>query len=156
MGDHLSVPERPAQVIEAYAEWLSTRWTWDWFFTGTFAPLAGSSTHTVRGWSGSDKRFRQWVDALPAISPYWVRAREPHQFRNATHFHALLGGVKDLSRKEAWRSWFEANGQGRVDPIKDPSEVAAYVAKYVLKAGGELVFSANADLRMKPKFRETL
>ncbi len=143
-------------MIEAYSEWLSTHWAWDWFFTGTFAPVTGSATHTVVGWSGSDRRFRDWVGGLPAIQPYWVRAREPHQFRNATHFHALIGGVGNLRRDEAWRRWFEANGQGRVDPIKHPGEVAAYVAKYVLKAGGELVFSPNADLMMKPEYRERL
>jgi hypothetical protein len=41
-----------------------------------------------------------------------------------------------------------------VDPIKHPDEVAAYVAKYVLKAGGELQFSSNADLMMKPEYRD--
>ena len=143
-------PGADGDVLGAWAEWLSTQWEWDWFFTGTFAPLTGSATHTLVGWNGSDKRFRAWVSGLPAnADPWWVRAREPHQFRNATHFHALIGGVGNLRRDAAWRSWFERNGQGRVDPIRGTAECAGYVAKYVLKSGGELVFSENAKEHMR-------
>jgi hypothetical protein len=133
-------------VRTAWAQWLTDGWSWDWFTTHTFAPPRAGGLHTVVGWGQSDGRFREWVDGLAkdGAEPYWFRAREPHQFSNATHFHALVGGVGNLSRRDAWRSWFERNGQARVDPIRSADDVALYVAKYVLKLDGSVDFSENA------------
>lgn len=143
-------------VRSEWATWLSESWHWDWFFTGTFAPREGTGTHTSVGWSLSDRLYREWVtlqDEKVATGPgvYWVRAREPHQFRNASHFHALIGGVGNLSRREAWAEWFERNGQARIEPIRGSGAVALYVAKYINKTGGELVFSENAGLFCKER-----
>jgi hypothetical protein len=75
---------------------------------------------------------------------YWLRAREPHQFRNATHFHALVGGVGTLSRRDAFQRWKDQNGMARIEPAAN-ERIVAYVTKYVLKQDGELKFSDNLE-----------
>lgn len=110
------------------------------------------------GYSLSDRRFREFVGQLEERSGvdqvYWLRAREPHQFSRSTHFHALIGGVGKLSRRDAFSEWFGRNGQARIVPVDrdfDSGEtvgsrlaVVRYVTKYVLKRDGEVAFSDNA------------
>lgn len=138
-----------ADVLPAWGAWLSDHWSWDWFVTLTFAPLDGetraSSTHSAVGWDLSDRRFREWVGGLAGqgTDPYWVRARERHQFNRSTHFHALVGGVGNLSRRDAWGEWFGRNGQARIEPVRGAGEAALYVAKYVVKQYGSVEFSEN-------------
>lgn len=166
-----------AEVTEAWAEWIAGAATWDWFFTGTFAPPgtkgADPSTgldrerargHTAVGYSLSDRRFREFIGRLderqPMAGAYWLRAREPHQLSRSTHFHALIGGVGKLSRREAFEDWFRTNGQARIVPVMrdfDTGEavgsrlaVSRYVCKYVLKEHGELTFSDNAREFFRP------
>jgi hypothetical protein len=166
-----SVPPTPQGVQEAWGEWIAGRWSWEWFATLTFAPLGDSRqvVHDQVGWSAGDRHYREWIDSLeqtysvsgdrmrPVSSTglWWVRAREPHQFRNATHFHALIGGVGNLTRKEAWQLWYRKHGMARIEPIREiggpgiVGGVAFYVAKYINKTGGELVFSDNAHEYMR-------
>lgn len=137
----------------AWGEWLAEGWEWDWFSTHTFSDPKGEGTHTSVGWSLSDRRFREWADSLAqkvGMGPevYWVRAREPHKLRASTHFHALVGGVGKLRRDEAWGEWFRRNGQARIEPVNGLG-AGYYVSKYILKAGGEIVFSDNAGAYMK-------
>lgn len=143
--------DSPDGTLDAWGSWLADTWHWDWFHTGTFAPLDGetrkSVTHTAVGWDLSDRRFRQWVEQLQQLAGqpvYWVRARERHQFNRSTHFHSLIGGVGNLSRRDAWREWFERNGQARIEPVRGADEVARYVSKYVVKEYGSVEFSENA------------
>jgi hypothetical protein len=141
-------------VKDAWGDWLSTDWTWDWWVTHTFDPrklVPGSASHTAIGWQRSQACWDAWLseitdglglDGLSTV--YWFRGREPNPFRYGTHFHALIGGVKTVSRRDAWRSWFDRNGHSRIEPY-DPARGAGwYVAKYVVKELGELRFSDNA------------
>lgn len=152
----MSLVEESGKVLEEWAEWIAGGWRWDWFATLTFSPPDGGSLgHTTVGWSLSDRRFRTFVEHLEDEagpgSVYWMRAREPHQFSAGTHFHALIGGVAQLRRTDAWRWWFERNGQARILPADaDPDTgevvgnrlaVCRYVVKYCLKQNGEVVFS---------------
>lgn len=144
---------------DAWGEWLADGWDWEWFATLTFADPKDQGTHTSVGWALSDRLYREWIGRLDervrmAGHPgaYWVRAREPHQLRRSTHFHALVGGVGNLSRRDAWSEWFGANGQARIEPVNTKG-ATYYVAKYVNKAGGELIFSDNAGLHMKESSR---
>jgi len=141
-------------LVQEWAQWLTDGWAWDWFFTGTFGDpdeperLRG---HTSVGWATSDRRFREWADGLDARlgrsgSAYWFRARELHKHRTTTHFHALVGGVGNLSRRQAWRDWFDRNGRARIEPINSRDAVSVYVAKYVLKDEGDYQFSPSAGL----------
>lgn len=151
-------------VKDQWGEWLSTDWTWDWWFTGTFDPRKarmGSATHVVRdvlggthaaiGWQRSQDCWDDWLstitdglglDGLSTV--YWFRGREPNPFRYGTHFHALIGGVRDANRRDAWRSWFDRNGNARIEPYDPLRGAGWYVAKYVAKELGELRFSDNA------------
>jgi len=160
------------EVLEAWGDWIATAASWDWFVTGTFAPPGRKGSdeparaearerargHTSVGYSLSDRRWREWIAHQEARQPmepvYWLRAREPHQFSRSTHFHALVGGVGNLSRRDAFGDWLRENGQARIVPVArdfDTGEavgsrlaVARYVCKYVLKQQGEVVFSENA------------
>jgi hypothetical protein len=140
-------------IVGEWSRWLTDQWRWDWFFTGTFGDPdepARRLGHTSVGWTLSDRLYREWVAELEARSPlqsvYWFRAREPHKHRSSTHFHALIGGVGKLSRRDAWRLWFERNGRARIEPITTVGAVATYVSKYVLKAEGQYEFSPNVGL----------
>lgn len=149
------------EVQEAWGDWIAGAWRWDWFFTGTFSDPKDQGTRTTVGWSASDRYFREWVSDVEQtyhLDPsgvdvrdtstglWWVRAREPHQVRDSTHFHALIGGVGNLRRDQAWRLWFERHGQCRIEPVRPGAGAALYVAKYINKAGGELVFSEDAGM----------
>jgi hypothetical protein len=45
--------------------------------------------------------------------------------------------------QDAWGDWFGRNGQARIEPVNTKG-ATYYVAKYINKSGGELVFSENA------------
>jgi len=145
----------------AWGEWLSAEWDWDWWVTLTYDSrkhVQGSATHTAVGWGRSDRDWEQWLsDTVNAAAlegdaldpPYWFRGREPNPYRYGTHFHALVGNVKEVSRRDAWARWFHPHGHARIEPY-DPSRGAGfYVAKYVAKELGDLTFSPNAGLYRK-------
>ena len=162
-----SLPKRPPEdagvglggrrIVDEWADWLTDQWTWDWFFTGTFRDFQ-SGTHTAIGWGLSDRRYAAWFARLNARAglgnAFWFRAREPHKDRSTTHFHALIGGVQNLRRSVAWEDWYRENGFARVEPITSRLDVARYVAKYVLKADGQLEFSADAGLFKRERERQ--
>lgn len=156
--------DRPArEVLKAeWGQWLSRDWDWDWWVTLTYDMRAetgkfrpASPTHTAVGWARSEQDWDNWLASVseraakdaPMESPYWFRGREPNKHRYGTHFHALVGfpeGVKYAGRSVAWREWFTAHGNARIEPY-DPSRGAGfYVAKYVTKELGDLQFSPNA------------
>jgi hypothetical protein len=117
--------------------------------------------HDLVGWRLSDERYREWVGNLEARtalgSVYWVRSRERNPYRRGCHFHGLVGGVGSLSRRDAWREWFERNGMARIEPIRSVDSraaVVAYVSKYVLKEDGEMMFSDNAGLHQIVRNRD--
>jgi len=140
-------------VGDEWGEWLARAWDWEVFATLTFADPKDRVGHTSVGWGLSDRLYREWTDRLQERLPlgdslYWVRAREPHQMRNSTHFHALIGGVGNLSRRLMWEDWKARNGMARVEPVSTKG-ATFYVAKYVNKTGGELTFSDNAGFHKK-------
>lgn len=143
-----------------WGDWLSTAWDWDWWVTLTYDPrklAPGSATHTAVGWDRSDRDWRTWLESVAGEaarddglqSPYWFRGREPNPYRYGTHFHALVGGVASVSRRDAWERWFSAHGHARIEPYDPQRGAGFYVAKYVAKELGDLTFSPNAGLYMK-------
>lgn len=116
---------------------------------GKFAP--GSASHTLVGWQQSSASWDRWLSTIAderardgLREPFWFRGREANPNHRGTHFHALIGGVSDLSRRDAWRSWFEAQGVARIEPYDPRRGAGWYVAKYVVKELGDLSFSPNA------------
>ena len=146
-------------VHAEWGGWLAREFSWDWFATLTFAPLEGAQSpgavgHDRVGWDLSDRRYREWIEQLAERVPlgdvWWVRAREPHQFYESTHFHALIGGVGKLRRWDAWSEWFGRNGQARIEPVASVEAAGLYVAKYVTKRrDGEVTFSGNLGLHRR-------
>jgi hypothetical protein len=144
----------------AMGQWLSEGWSWDWFVTLTYDLdpsrrkfVPGSATHDVVGWGRSDKDWYRWLGDIvgkAAVSegdaingPYWFRGREPNPSNRGTHFHALVGGVANVSRRNAHALWFERHGFARIEPYDPTKGAGYYVAKYVAKELGDLVFSPN-------------
>lgn len=144
----------------AWGRWLASGWDWDVFATLTFSDPKEQGSHTSIGWALSDRLYREWVGRIEERTNgtldsgvYWARAREPHQMRRSTHFHALIGGVGNLRRTDMWEDWFRRNGQARIEPVATKG-ATYYVAKYVNKTGGELVFSDNAAMYQTSAERE--
>jgi len=155
-------------TVGKLAGWLSDGWSWDWFYTLTFEPIRALRNvapgdrpntrhqpvgpgHSLVGWSASDRYFREWVKGVEERgtldSVFWTRSREVNpNHEGGTHFHGLIGGVGTQRRDRAWREWFGAHGNARIEPIegvRSREAVARYVSKYVMKDGGELLFSDN-------------
>lgn len=146
-------------VLDEWGRWLDSRWRWDWFATLTFdQSKAGTGSHDVVGWSLSRRYWDEWATGiaeragLPGI--YWFRGREPNKNNRGTHFHALIGGVEDLRRSDAWSAW-SRHGFARILPYGEDHEgkplqgAARYVSKYVVKELGDLEFSPDAGLYMR-------
>jgi hypothetical protein len=152
-------------VRDAWGRWLSDSWDWDWWVTLTFDPVSidsggkfapGSATHTSVGWQRSQRSWDAWLSRIedkPAAgglrSSFWFRGREPNPNRRGTHFHALVGGVAHLSRRDAWQSWFTDHGLARIEPYNPRRGAGFYVSKYVVKELGDLRFSENAGAFLK-------
>jgi hypothetical protein len=73
----------------------------------------------------------------------WVRGREYQKWRGVPHFHALIGGVADLRRDEAWAWWFDKFGIARIEPYNRELGAGYYLCKYVTKELGDIRFSPN-------------
>jgi len=126
---------------------------WDWYATLTFRER--SDDEIRRGWTKvglkySERAWKGFVDVLRACrgigEPTWVSCREYQWDRGVPHYHALIGGVKDLRRDEAWRWWFDHYGINRILPY-DPSLGAGfYLCKYVTKELGDIRFSQGLTM----------
>jgi hypothetical protein len=77
--------------------------------------------------------------------PTWVRGMEYQHWRGVPHFHALLSGVKDLRRDEAWQWWFKRFGMARILPYDRQLGAGFYLCKYVVKELGDIQFSDGFD-----------
>lgn len=147
--------ESKGGVLAEWGGWLDRQWSWDWFVTATFDPTKDTTggTHSVVGWGLSAKYWDEWIAKLEVQAGFgavhWFRGREPNPYRLGTHFHALVGGVGTLSRRDAWASWHDEHGMARILPYEPRMGAARYVAKYVAKELGDLTFSPNAGLFVK-------
>lgn len=71
----------------------------------------------------------------------WVRGRELQRERDVSHFHALISGVSNMRRDEAWAWWFKRYGLARILPYDVTRGAGYYLCKYVTKELGEIEFS---------------
>lgn len=169
-GSWIGPTNREVQAV--WGEWLSDTWAWSHWATLTYGESVtgrakGSATHTLIGWSRSDRDWQRWVDewatdaGLPPDRVFWFRGREPNKVRLGTHFHALLGGLetgcgadcfdstgklRELCRGAGWRLWRERHGSMvKVEHYLPDKGAGYYVSKYVTKSFGEFKFSDNLN-----------
>lgn len=155
-------PQRK-EALQEWGDWLSREWSWDLFVTLTHdnsEQALGRGTRTIVGWKASADRWDRFMDEAVTprvkskeglVSPYWVRGREPNPWRKGTHFHALVGGVGDVSRRDLWQWWFQEQGFGlaRILPYEPSKGAAHYLTKYVVKELGDVAFSPNLGLHRR-------
>ncbi len=155
-------PQRK-EALQEWGDWLSREWSWDLFVTLTHdqsEQALGRGTRTVVGWKASADRWDRFMDlaVVPKVkakeglvSPYWVRGREPNPWRKGTHFHALIGGVGEINRRELWEWWFRDQGYGlaRILPYEPSKGAAHYLTKYVVKELGDVAFSSDLGLHRR-------
>ena len=135
------------ELKQAWGKWLSGLADWDWYATLTFRDPSDPDRPgwTKPGWAYAKGAWGRFVQSLPIPlgEPIWVRMFELQRWRGVPHIHALIGGVKDLRRDEAWAWWFKRYGLARILPY-DPSLGAGYyLCKYVVKELGDIDFSGG-------------
>lgn len=139
------------QLQQAWGLWLTGLASWDWYATMTFKPFERHTDGRLwnkPGWHYTDNRWRQWIEKTNELAGFgagqtvkWVRCREFQKQTGISHFHALVAGVADQSRKDAWRRWFDRNGFARIEPYDATKGAGFYLCKYLTKDNGEVVFS---------------
>ena len=143
---------------QAWGDWLTAIGDriggWDWWATLTFRDR--TEEEIARGWTKPGYRYtgRAW-DAFMGFlrdlrglgEPLWIRGREYQHWRGVPHFHALIAGVGDLRRDEAWAWWFGHYGIARILPYDQELGAGFYLCKYVVKEFGDIQFSEGLTLR---------
>lgn len=119
---------------------------WDWWVTATFRePPEYQPGWNKVGWGYTGRAWGKFVKELALTkglgSLWWVRGREYQHWRGVPHFHALVGGVQDLRRDEAWSWWFAKYGMARIEPYNHELGAGYYLCKYVTKELGDIQFS---------------
>lgn len=106
---------------------------------------------TQPGWSYTEKGCNEFLRHLTFANydnpVFWVRARELQPWRGVPHFHALIGGVADLRRDEAWGWWFQRYGIAKIEPYDRSMGAGFYLCKYVTKELGDIEFSEGLTLK---------
>ena len=150
---------------DAWGNWLTgvgdDQGGWDWWVSLTFRDIEAEGTWTRLGWGYTNTAWNKFVKELAqmqfetcqigeirARTPIsWVRCRELQKGRGVDHFHALMAGVSDLRRKDAWAWWFENYGIARIEPYNRNLGAGHYLCKYVTKERGDIQFSENLTMR---------
>lgn len=129
---------RDARV--AFGEFLS-RPEWQWYVTQTFKddyvpPKLG------------DKHYYAWLKSLELACnarglprPFYFRTSELQQ-RGSLHYHSLIGGVGETSRR-LFNDFWSLNGYAKVEAYKAGKGANFYVGKYLTKAESDIRFSHN-------------
>lgn len=114
-----------------------------------FKPPQSRDTHARRArgpWPNAYRKGRCYAQ--------WVAGIEPHK-SGRLHAHVMIhwsDRLKDLTRTDGWRIWFDQYGFARIESPRSELDVAAYCTKYVVK-GGDLYLSKSLDA-YKPLTRE--
>lgn len=145
---------RSEDLKQAWGGWLTELGDqvggWDWWATMTFRDRPAADI--ARGWTKvgvnyANRAWRGFMNELRACrgigEPTWVRGMEYQSWRGVPHYHALLGGVKDLRRDDAWQWWFKRYGINRILPYDRELGAGFYLCKYVVKELGDIQFSDN-------------
>jgi len=128
-----------AVVKQAWGDWLSETWDWQWFVTLTFRDES-----VGRGRANS--LWKRWVGAMEKAAqkaPGFVRVTEYQRYRGVPHYHALMLNVDGLRRLSWLDRWVELAGWARVLPYYPENGASYYISKYISKDIAEMSFSDN-------------
>ena len=128
-----------ATVKEAWGDWLSDNWQWEWFVTLTFR-------HDSVGRGKADSLWRRWVRDIEKAAqkaPAFVRVTEYQRYRGVPHYHALMMNVEGLRRLKWLDRWVSLAGWARVLPYDYRHGASYYVSKYIAKDIAEVLLSDN-------------
>ena len=137
------------ELKQAWGKWLSGLADWDWYATLTFREPSEEEQrrgYTQRGWAYAKRAYNQFLASLPMsliVNHHWVRMFEFQRWRGVPHIHALISGVADLRRDEAWAWWFARYGINRILPYDPTLGAGFYLCKYVVKELGDIQFSKS-------------
>ncbi len=135
--------DEKSNVQQAWGQWLSELYPWQWFVTLTFRDPPPGSTWTRPGWTYAKKAWRAFVDRVsPEVGELaWVRVFEIQKGRGVPHIHALVGGLEKKRYADLGTWYWKICGMCRIleyDPSKD---AAYYLAKYLVKDQVDIEFS---------------
>jgi len=121
---------------------------WDWWATLTFRePPEDRPGWNKIGWGYSGRAWDRFIKELGLTKGLsdinWVRGREYQRWRGVPHFHALIGGVKDIRRMDFVDWWFDRYGIARILPYDRNLGAGFYLCKYVVKELGDIQFSGG-------------
>ncbi len=123
-------------VKDAWADWLSENWEWEWYVTLTFRESVG-----VRR---ANSLWQLWYKQLVGETKkdvQYVRFEEWQRLRGVPHYHALMLNVKHVRRVKWNDRWAALAGWARVQKYDSNRGAAYYVSKYVVKDMGNIRFS---------------
>ena len=132
------------ELTQIYGDWLS-QYNWNLFVTLTFRDICPEMK--AKGFTYISRAYavRQWRKLLKALkkvehrAPYWVRVTESSEWRDAPHFHAVLGGITRVEPYRVEQLWYKQCGLAKVERY-DPELGGAW---YLSADHEALEFSKN-------------
>lgn len=113
------------ELEDAYAAWLDQR-AWDWFATLTFRgyPPLPKAKRLFRLWNGELKI----ENGTPQFASFCVK--EGGSSGENTHFHVLVGGLRDRSQRLLWiQKWWQLAGNARISYFNKNERGIHYLLK---------------------------
>ncbi len=137
-----------AELKQAWGDWVSRLYPWQWFVTLTFrdrTPEQVRQGWTKVGHAYAKTAYNRFLAHLqPALGAlYWFRAFETQYWRGVPHIHALVGGLDSLEYAPVAAWYWQDYGFIRVLEYNAELGAGYYLCKYVTKELGDIQFSHN-------------
>lgn len=152
-------------IRQVWGQWIDSLASWQWFATFTFADpdreSDPSKTWTKIGWRYALNALTAWHNALTEcfpldklVNPLWVACMEYQGWRGVPHWHLLVGGLPEDTRRMDWVDWWwDHYGIARILPYQRELGASYYLTKYVTKELADIRFSPG--LRMSRNSLDT-
>lgn len=149
--------ELVSRAKSAYGEWIAELRDWSAFVTLTFAPGATTTNADLPSVSDASalRRFGYYLRRAPQLvgRPVEGIVALEHHASGMPHGHALLAmeGPHVKGQLQALGRFWEVTkgyGSARHEVPRKQGDVSRYCAKYLVKDGGEVVFSAGLERRL--------
>lgn len=135
-----SLQRRHRELANAYGHFIAELAPWDWFVN----PFSFRDEAPSGGPPVADLALSRIAEYLMLVQKNagkpigWMIAEEFGRLGGRWHCHALIAGVKPLSRKFWWREAYRRFGRTRIEPFDPARGAAFYAAKYAAKQVGKL------------------